>query len=375
MKLSRPAGAALAFAVLVAAVAALGISRPGWLPTSWFNEDSAAWWTFLVALLTLLVTALIPVALYFFTRAGQQESQRVWSELHLLAQSQRMDQLTEQAMSLTDPEDLRIVKKEADRLDELAVRRVAKAYWMNPGVPLSGHKGLWPLDAGSAKTAASHLSEKLAGEPTWIAVAQLERFLDQAVAAQSPSLAREISKWVLESHQGGRSPVVEIHVRGLIKHAQDDQLFATLLAPLDQLSLRLPGSYQIEVVGGVAGAYLDRVPNRPVATRDLPEGDRALAADVLAQFTSLLHRYRLHDLANVPATGLSIDPPYVAALTAATVGMASFADSHGAWRCLSNVPGLYGSGNVPQRGIDRYLDLARDAFAFYQPALWSQAPF
>ncbi|NHC47656.1 hypothetical protein [Motilibacter aurantiacus] len=372
---SRIAVVACVFSVV--AVGVVGALEPDEIRGHF--ENSAAWWSFVVAVATLVVTAAIPVLLYHLTSASaraavalQEQQKDLLSRQGQILAAQRADQLVLQAKSLTGEADLAEVLAEAEKLESAVSRlRVQESYWSNPAVPVAGW-GRHRLNSGLAvRVSALNLAPKLEGKPTSQGLDELET-LAKAAALQNMRVTEPITQWMMRRFRDGRG-AGDTRIRDLLRDAGDDELFSSLLGAIDDMGL--PPVARVHVVAGVSDAYLDRIGYYPRGERPTTElASPDLSRQLLAGMASLLHRRRLNGLAGWDGDEFTISPDGAAVVVAASCAAASYTDEHLAMRCVQNISQM----GFPSRSMGLYdldLNYARRKFREHQEKLFAAYPF
>ena len=210
-----------------------------------------------ISILTLLVTAVIPFAIYRLGRKGERITNAILSEQRRLLSAQRLDILAVQAEQMGDPNDLSEILKEARQLaNGRSLERIIESYWRNPQVPLCG--SVRTLDSRGALITAQHLPAKLEGKSEWQAMRELSEFVSRARSfGDSPVIASRIADWIMSRFGRGSDPS-HYQIRELLEVSPASVSYS-FLEPLDIIDLHLPIPVRINVLAGVCDGYLAKI--------------------------------------------------------------------------------------------------------------------
>lgn len=299
-----------------------------------------------VAVLSFIVTVALTIGVWRSGSRAQQQTQEILGVLQGLVTANRLDELALQARDLRAHEHLKSVLgetceilKSADQKVAGSAVRVFQAYWANPVVPITEASADLPDEV---RVFQDNFGPKLdlSGRP----IDDLITFMGNCSQAETFQ-AHYISDWILEQYRLGLS-ISDSEIRRLLQGAPRD-LYGALLHGLDSIREPLPVPMRVNVLAGVANAYLDRIGFYPIAswptekqgaTHETDFGDLSLT--VLSGLAHLLHRANLRSLAQWDSEECSISASCSAALVIACAGAASFCDGHLAMRCLQNLEQL-----------------------------------
>lgn len=363
----------MCFIIALAGVVALGIWKPIWL-TKWMERD-IGWTSLVISVLTLLVTAIIPVALYGLGRMGERTTQALLGQQRQLLSAQRLDILATQASQMSDPEDLRAIMGEGRALATGRSRtRIIEAYWRNPHVPLCG--SVLALDGKGARITAQCLPAKLDGKATWTAIREVSDFLSRIREFDDTLyIAHRVADWILSQFLINAGPG-DMQIRELLRVAPDD-MFAALLYPLDDTNSAFPVRARVNILAGVCDAYLDRIGYYQEGERLITETTERssinynLSASLALVLATLLKNGRLYRLAAWDAEDCSIPPDSCAALVVAVSGAVSFCNNHLAMRALQSLPNVQINPSSLGTLQDQF-EFGRAKYSHYQPELLDQ---
>ena len=361
----------MCFILALAGVVALGIWRPIWLTKS-VGRD-IGWTSLVISVLTLLVTAIIPVALYSLGRIGERTTHVLLDEQRQLLSAQRLDVLASQASQMSDPEDLRAILGEARALATGRSRtRIIEAYWRNPQVPLCG--SVIALDGKGARITAQCLPAKLDGKATWTAIREVSDFLSKIREFEDISyITHRVADWILSQFLSNAGPG-DMRIRELLSVSPDD-MFAALLYPLDSYTFPVPA--RVNILAGVCDAYLDRIEYYPKGERLIAETAEKsnvnynLSASLALSLATLLKNGKLYKLAVSGSEDCSIPPDSCAALVVAVSGAVSFCNSHLAMRALQHLPDMLINPSSLGTLRDQF-EFGRAKYSQYRPELLDQ---
>lgn len=332
----------------------------------------------IIAILTLLLTGLIPVFIYALGRKGEKITRALLFEQRRLLSAERLDALAGQAGEMSDPRDLGEILQEAkDLSNDRNFDRVVEAYWRNPMVPLCG--SVVALDSRGVLITSQHLSAKLRGKSTWLAIRELREFILRSKKyGEGAFVASRVTDWLLSrfaEHDGAGDG----QIRDLLEVAPDETFYA-LLEPLDDLHRSLPTAARVNILAGVCDAYLDRIGFFPKNEKPIEQAiaetteksrDNANVSALLAsKLGSLLHRNRLRGLAEWDyGDDCTIPVECCAALVVAVTGAVSFCNEHSAMRALQNMSAM-GINPASLAGFKYDYDFGRAKYAQYRPGLF-----
>jgi hypothetical protein len=342
-------------------------------------ERDIGWTSLVVSVLTLLVTAIIPVALYGLGRMGERTTQALLADQRQLLTAQRLDVLASQAAQMSDPEDLAAIMKEAHTLaTDRSLTRIVEAYWRNPQVPLCG--SIRTLDGKGARITAQCLPAKLDGKATLTAMREVREFVSRTREfGQSSYIGQRVADWILSKFLSNAGPG-DMQIRDLLRESPDD-MFAALLGPLEDIRA-IPIPARVNILAGVCDAYLDRIGYYPKGERLIAETTERsnenlnLSASLALSLASLLKLGQLYRLAQWDAENCSVPPDSCAALVVAVCGAVSFHNSHLAMRALQRLPDMLidrtSLGTLEDQfefGIVKYSQYHRELLDQYWPSI------